>query len=218
MVRKYIYADESGDMTFTRGNGVSRYFVLTTIVLESHSVADSLTELRRDLAWQGIDTDGAFHAAEDKQIVRDAVFAVLQQGEFRIDATIMDKPKYNPRIRQDAVNFYRNTWYYHFRFLAPEVVFPNDELLVIAASIGVKKERAAFKAAIESVLLQVSPTNNFRCAMWLAASDTAIQIADYCSWAIWRKWERNDRRSYELVKNKIHSEFDLFRTSSRTYY
>lgn len=218
MVRKYIYADESGDMTFTRGRGASRYFILTSIVLEDHSLADALTELRRELAWSGIDANGGFHAAENQQVVRDAVFAILQGGEFRIDATIIDKPKAQPKIRQDAVQFYQYAWFYHLKHLAPRIASKGDELLVVAASIDLKRRHDDFKATVENVLLQVSPTREFRCAMWPAASDPSLQIADYCAWAIWRKWERDDHRSYELIKRKIRTEFNVFRTGRRLYY
>lgn len=218
MVRKYIYADESGDMTFTRGRGASRYFILTSIVLEDHSLATALTELRRELAWQGVDTKDGFHATNDKQATRDEVFKVLQQFEFRVDATIIDKPKAQPKIRQDTTQFYQYAWYYHLKHLASQVASKNDELLVVAASINLKRKLSAFKAAIEDVLWQVSPTRNFQCAMWSASSAPAIQAADYCSWAIGRKWESNNLRSYNLIKGKIRSEYDLFARGARTYY
>lgn len=44
------------------------------------------------------------------------------------------------------------------------------------------------------------------------------QIADYCSWAIQRKWESGDQRSYDLIRDKIRSEFDAFSTGSMYYY
>ena len=53
---------------------------------------------------------------------------------------------------------------------------------------------------------------------WPAASDPCLQVADYCCWAIGRKWERGDTRSYDLIATKIQSEFDLFRRGAARHY
>ena len=47
---------------------------------------------------------------------------------------------------------------------------------------------------------------------------TSIEIADYCNWAIFRKWERQDLRSYELIRSGLRSEFDIFKSGARHYY
>jgi len=41
---------------------------------------------------------------------------------------------------------------------------------------------------------------------------------DYCTWAIQRKWERNDSRSYGLIKQRITYEYDLWAHGRRNYY
>jgi hypothetical protein len=45
-----------------------------------------------------------------------------------------------------------------------------------------------------------------------------LQVADYATWAIQRKWERNDPRSYDQVKHLLGSEFDAFEPGQPTYY
>ena len=217
-MRKYVYADESGNFDFSRNRGASQYFILTTVTLDDHDVGNRLTELRRELAWEGVEVADGFHATEDLQAVRDEVFGVLQGGTFRVDATIIDKPKTYPSVRSDEWRFYRYAWSHHMKYVAPRVAGASDELLIIAASIGTKKQQSAVKSAIQDVMSQVSPTPDTQCAVWSAASDTSIQIADYCSWAIQRRWERNDWRSYNLLKSKIASEYDLFRSGTRTFY
>lgn len=57
-----------------------------------------------------------------------------------------------------------------------------------------------------------------RRAFWPAASDPCLQVADYCSWALQRKWEVADLRSYNLIAPKVQSEFDLFAAGKTTYY
>jgi hypothetical protein len=38
------------------------------------------------------------------------------------------------------------------------------------------------------------------------ASDPCLWAADYCTWAIQRKWERRDERAYELIAAAVASE------------
>src|SRR5688500_1461272 len=61
--------------------------------------------------------------------------------------------------------------------------------------------------AVQDVIRQVSPTTNFRTASWNAHSEPCLQVADYCCWALSRKWEKGDDRSYALIQHKIRSEF-----------
>ena len=159
-----------------------------------------------------------FHATSDSQYVRNEVFDVLQGGSFQIDATILDKPKALPRLTKSEWRFYKYAWFYHMKHVAPRVANKTDELLVVAATLGTKKQQSAVKAAIEDVMYQVSPTAGVHCALWSAASDASLQIADYCCWAIQRRWERKDTRSYNLIRDKIRSEYDLFRGGNKTFY
>ena len=217
-MRKYIYADESGNFDFTNNQKASRYFILTTVLIDDHSVERELLDLRRELAWNGITLPREFHATEDTQFVRDQVFGVLNKYEFRIDATILEKRKVAPHITSTEEVFYKYAWFYHMRYVAPRVTLPTDELLVIAASIGVKRKLRGFLHAIKDVVEQTSPARAIQIDMWPASVDPCLQVADYCSWAIQRKWESGDHRSYDLIESKIRSEFDLLKTGTTYHY
>lgn len=65
---------------------------------------------------------------------------------------------------------------------------------------------------------EVAPQTRFEAASWPASTDLCIQAADYCSWAVLRKWEGGDRRSYARIANKIGREYDLFQRGTVTYY
>jgi hypothetical protein len=218
MPRISVFADESGNFDFARKKGASRYFILTTIACPSFQVGDALLRLRREIAWEGHGTDSEFHATTDAQAVRDRVFAVLQEHSFRVDATILEKAKANPHTRSSEERFYKLAWWLHMKHVAPRVVRAHDELFVVGASLGVKKKRAVMHEAVKDVIQRVSPTSTFRTASWNAHSEPCLQVADYCCWAISRKWEQGDDRSYALIQNKIGSEFDVFRSGRTLYY
>jgi hypothetical protein len=71
---------------------------------------------------------------------------------------------------------------------------------------------------VDDVVRQVSPCASHRVAFWPAESDPCLQVADYCTWAIQRKWERGDTRSYDLIEDKIESEFDAWEIGANHYY
>lgn len=217
-MRKYIYADEAGNFDFSNGRGASRYFILTTVLFEDHGIETDLLDLRRELVWEGHNLPGAFHATKDRQVIRDRVFDLLKAHEFRIDATILEKRKVFPRVTQEEETFYRYAWFYHMSYVAPRVAKRPDELMVIASSIGTKGKFMNFRYAVQEVTRQTSTAGNIRVDMWQAAVEPCLQVADYCCWAIQRKWERGDYRSYNLIQPKILSEYDLLARESNVYY
>ncbi|ROP40714.1 DUF3800 domain-containing protein [Saccharothrix texasensis] len=222
MARRYLFSDESGDLQFRATSQVSRYFAVGTLLIEEPELGElrrALATARDELAWAKHGLDSTFHATTDSQYVRDAVFEALKPIDFRVDVTLIDKPKAQPKIRPDEPTFFRYAWYYHLKYLAPRTLKANDELLVVAASIGTKKGRAAFRGAIEEVMTQCVPFRVKRTlAFWRDESDFGLQAADYCTWAVMRAWERGDDRSLKLIRDKVYSEYDIFKSGTQTYY
>jgi Protein of unknown function (DUF3800) len=221
-VRKQIYcfADEAGNFDFkprSISKNASKYFVLTTLTTNACGVGDALLDLRRHLTINGHHLPSHFHASEESQAIRDEVFGVLGQHDFRIDATVFEKSKTRPNIAEDVGYFYKLAWYMHLKHVAPAIgTLLHRPILVVAASLTTNQRKARFHEAVQSVAEQVyTPITT---AMWASASDPCLWAADYCSWAIQRKWELGDTRSYDLIRDKIRSEFDVFRTGQTHYY
>jgi hypothetical protein len=218
MARISIFADESGNFDFSRKRDASRYFILTTIACPGYGVGDALLALRRDMAWEGIGVDSEFHATTDRLEVRARVFALLQRHPFRVDATILDKAKAQPKTRTSDETFYQYAWYYHLKHIAPRIVRANDELFVVGASLGTKKKRTLMHNAVREVVQQVTPTVHYRTASWSAQSEPCLQVADYCCWAVSRKWERGITAEYDLIAPRIATEYDLWSRGTKLYY
>ncbi len=220
--RRYLFSDESGDLQFRRSPNVSKYFAVGTLVIEEDALGvlrRKMARLRDELAWRRHGLDSAFHATTDTYDVRRNVFGLLEQLDFRFDITLFEKSKAVPRVRPDGPTAFRYAWYYHLRYVAPKVFAPGDEVLVVAASLGTKRERKEFRGAIEEVLTQCV---NYRVkrtlAFWRDESDFALQAVDYCTWAVMRKYERGDDQYYQQIKKKIVTEFDLFTPGTRHWY
>ena len=87
------------------------------------------------------------------------------------------------------------------------------------APIPVKKKAKAIEKAIKTTLTHMFPEKvKYRVLHHASKSSFGLQVADCCNWAIFRKWERGDTRSYDLISSRMGSEFEIFRTGRRTYY
>lgn len=214
---RYIFLDESGDLAFSERG--TRFFSLTSICLGDCTCGDELLELRRALAWEGTHLLEEFHATHDYQHVRDRVFASICQHDCRIDTTVVEKRKTANHLRVSEGRFYKQILFLHLKHVLNSVAERDDEMLVVCAALGTRREREVHLRNLRDVIAQTQPPNCLiRYAFWPAAIEPCLQVADYCSWAIHRKWERGDERSYNLIKDKIATEFDVFARGTRFFY
>lgn len=225
MASKYLFADESGNFDFRcheQYRGPTRFFAVGTLMMEGDDAVQALRTdllgLRDELVKSGTPHHGPFHCTEDPQIVRDAVFEVLQNHDFKVDVTILEKAKAMPRTRDTDATFYKYAWFYHFKYFSSRYFKPEDELMVVSAALGTKRTRAAFRTAVEDVVRQCcnwKVTKKF--GHWDSASDPCLQAVDYALWAVMRDVERGDNRSRILLEDKIASVYDLW-SIGRTFY
>jgi hypothetical protein len=218
MPNTFIFADEAGCFTFTRDANVSRYFILCTVTMDDCAIATDLLQLRRDLAWEGAERGEYFHATEDKQLVRDRVFDAITKRPFSIQATIMEKSKAQSQVRTDKPCFYQYGYFYHFKHGISRVLNSSSETLVTTASLGTRKEKIAFQDAVSKVMRQTHLSKQWKADFMPCHADPCLQVADYCAWAIQRRWEREDNRSYDLIKDRINYEYDLWSHGNTHYY
>jgi Protein of unknown function (DUF3800) len=200
----YLFGDEAGNFDFSSHPSASRYFILVTVTMSGWQSGDRVQALRRRLAWRGVHLGSVLHASEDPQAVRDEVFATLGQCDFLIDATVIEKASVPVGMR-GAQQLYGYAWREHFSRIAGEVAQEGDRLLAIASDLGTRKRRGAFHVAVDEAV-RASARCPHRVAFWPNMSEPCLVVADYCTWAIQRRWERDDRRSLELIANKIASE------------
>jgi hypothetical protein len=186
--------------------------------MDKCDVGQDLLLLRRELAWNRAPLGDYFHATADKQEVRDAVYKLIRDHNFSVHATIMEKSKAQSHIRSTHELFYKYGWLYLFRRgIAPHLT-SKDELLITAASVKTRKAQGVFTDAVNDVVQQHLPRPQWQTSFCPCACDPCLQVADYCTWAIQRKWERNDARSYNIIKDRITYEYELWEHGKTHYY
>lgn len=208
-----IASDESGNFDFSGGPRATKYLIVCTVTGDGFAFGDPLLNLRRALAFEGRHLTDGFHATTDPQAIRDRVFAEIPALRVRADATILEKAKAQPHLRGDAP-LLKMAWWLHFKYVVPRVLRREDRLLAVVASVGTKKSRGAYLEALRDVVRQVAPRPDHQVAFWRDESEPCLWVADYVAWAVQRKWESADARSYDLIAHLLKSEFDAWASGS----
>lgn len=214
----YIFLDEGGNFDFSPGG--TSHFTLSCVSRERpFPDYNEFISLKCDLVEQGTAIE-YFHASEDLQVVRDQVFDIIGRnlGGMRIDSVIVEKRKTHPSLR-DVAEFYPKMLGYLLSYLlSHQSLSPYTQVVVFTDRIPVTQKRNAVEKTVKITLSKMLPkTARYRVLHHDSKSNFQLQIADYCNWAIYRKWDRNDLRSYDLIKSAIKSEFDIFRTGKMMF-
>lgn len=204
----YLFFDESGNLDF--GPNGSRYFCVGTLATrEPAALERALGALRYELLAEGVELE-AFHATDDRQAVRDRVFAALTAaGGFDVDALVVDKARVPAALRDEA-RFYPEC---AERLLAP--VFarsfaahrdPGERVVVVTDRLPLKRTKQAVEKAFKLFIRRRLGARPFSVLHHASAAHAGLQAADYALWAVYRKWQGGDERSYALVAPFLRSE------------
>lgn len=212
----YLFFDESGNLDFSL-NGTKFYCFGGLTTRDPVALTHTLTELRYQLTSEGTGLE-AFHAAEDKQLIRNRVFdAIAKVGGFDFDAVIIEKRKANP-VLHEVARFYPQFAGYLLKHVFRRYNDPAERIVVITDRLPVKRHREAVEKTFKQFIKQELGERPFSIVHHSTAAHACLQAADYCMWAVYKKWNLGDVRSYDLVRRFVKSEFDIFRTGSEYFY
>ncbi len=217
---KYLFLDEGGNFDFAKTG--TDYLVATAVVADRPFHWDALLlELKYDLL-EGTHEPDYFHASEDRPATRKLVFNAICKSlnQFKIYSVILEKRKTHPKLQKiEAIYPTMLGWLVNYILHGVVLKAGNDQppnVVVITDRIPVNKHRKAVEKVVKETLATESPTLSYRVLHHDSKSCFGLQVADYCNWAIYRKWSAKDMNSYNLIQTAVVSEFDFFK-SGNTY-
>jgi Protein of unknown function (DUF3800) len=215
----YIFLDEAGNLDFS-ANG-TRWFVLTSVSMRRPFTATgALDAYKHDCLEYGLNTE-YFHCADDNNHVRGRVFDIITQsiGDFRIDSLVVEKPKTGPAMQADT-RFYPEMLGYLLKYVVPkEIAAGATEVIVITDLIPVNKKRRAVEKGVQKALATMLPEGmRYRILHHSSRSHFGLQVADYCCWAVYRKWQSGEAAYHERIAGGMRSEFEIFKSGKVLYY
>ncbi|MBI3415559.1 MAG: DUF3800 domain-containing protein [Verrucomicrobia bacterium] len=211
----YLFLDEAGNLDFSKQG--TKYFVLGGITKERpfHAYKE-LTELKYNLVERGMGLE-YFHAAEDNQSTRNQVFDIIEKNlaDVAVDSIIVEKQKVDAALC-DEERFYPKVLGTLLREILKNYLLAEfAEVIVFTDSLPVQRKRLAVEKGVKMTLAAMLPaTVRYRVLHHASKSNMDLQIADYCTWAIYRKWNRQDARSFQRVQAAVRREWDVLQAGT----
>jgi hypothetical protein len=202
----YVFFDEAGDLDFGRF-GTSYFLCGILVTYDPWPLMQALGDLREEV-FRGAFIQRAFHAAEDKQAVRDRVFETIC-GVGGFDAHIFVTQKVDvPTPYKDPPRFYTFMADFALRMVLER--HPNDEpIFVVTDELPLNSKREAVVKGLKTSLAALLPGREFRIEHHSSGTQACLQAIDYLTWAVFRRLERTDDRSYVLIRTYIVQEVQL---------
>ena len=215
----YIFLDEAGNFDFSVKG--TRYFVLTSVsTIRPFSWFKPLDDFKFDCIEYGLENE-YFHCTNDNKYVRGRVFDIIGDhlGAMHIDGLVVEKRKVDPALRVDG-RFYPEMLGYLLSFVMPrELTADTDTVIVITDTIPVSRRRRAIEKGIRSALTKMLPGGiKYRILHHNSRSHYGLQVADYCCWAIYRKWQAGETTWFDQVRTAVQSERNIFRDQTTYFY
>lgn len=211
----FAFLDESGEFVFRPQAG--NYLVFAAVVTPNPLLFNQeLHEAKYELMKQGHILE-RFHAAEDKQFIRDRVFQILSSSkEYSIHSVVVRKNRVNPVLHRYGV------YSIAYRTLLRYLVGGGrvKEIHLIVDTVPDKRHQTVLMQTLEQRAKEAIETRNipYTLCHHNSAAHVLLQAADYCAWAIYKKWHAGDRRAYDLIRGRITNEYDIFLRGDQDYY
>jgi len=216
----YVFIDVSGNYDYSP-TGTMSLVITSTLCTDINPGVLELYAVKHEVIDQGIDIE-YFHAAEDRQPVRDKVFDVISGlTHLRIDSIIVEKSKVDPNLRP-LNKFYPTMVEYLLQYpfdpRGIDVTHFDKVLIFMDRELARAREREALIKAVKLSLAHHTQGVPYTLSMHSSASHPYLQIVDYCSWAVYVKRERGEMRPFNQIKNLVRSEFLIYQNKKAKWY
>ncbi|MBI5954438.1 MAG: DUF3800 domain-containing protein [Chloroflexi bacterium] len=226
----YVYIDEGGDFNFSP-SGTKVYTITAVITHVPWECLNDISQLRHSIL-SGVTHPGLlgpdylerclsvkFHASEDKQVVRDSFFGIISNmnhDHIAAHSIVVKKNRANPSFRE-PYKFYSRVTSYLLDYIFKK--YEYSKLCIFVDGLPVNKQKDTFLKAMKSEIKAKQPKKDFSVYFPPSNSNAYLQISDYINWAIFKKWECGDTRSYDLIRKFLRApELDLFSRGDGTEY
>lgn len=204
----YIFLDESGDLVF--GPKGTRYFVLTSVSMyRPFPVCEALDSYKHYSLERDVDIE-YFHCSNDSKNIRKGVFEkIIRNLEgMHIDCLVIDKSKITAPALREEKRFYRETLICLLKDVLPrERSAGAEKIIVITDTVPVKRQKKTVERGIKNSLAkELPPVMECQILHHSSRSHYGLQVADYCCWALFRKWENEDSTYYDRISGAVRGE------------
>jgi len=211
----YIFVDEAGDMDFSL-KGSKHYMFNFLIKKRPFNIHEYISNYRYSLLERNLDPLNdtrldieAFHACEDNKYIKDEIFNIIStfdKESVKSYSYILEKPKVDPSKRQEKDKFYIDNLNFAIHKLLDKLNIDKN-FVVITDRLPVLKNKNKQVSALKKGIKEYIKSNNLNIRYDIfhhcSASSVNLQIVDYISWAVFRKYERNQDIYYKRIEKYL---------------
>lgn len=209
----YIFLDESGDLGFDfKKKKTSKFFVVTCLFTgDKRPFEKIIKKTHSELKKKYKRRFGTLHAVKEKPITRQRLLKRLNEKECVIMTIYLNKKKVYTKLQDEKQVLYNYvTNILLDRIYLKKIIPVKDTIELIASRRETNKFlNENFKNYLNS---QVRDRHgiDIRIQVRTPFEEKTLQVVDFVSWAIFRKYEYGDDSYYNIIKNKISEENPLF--------
>ncbi len=207
-----ILLEESGDLGFSFDKGSSQYFLVTIIFTENKRKLERVArQVFCTLTKKECRNRSSLHAYHEQPTTRLRLLKMLQGTDCKILVIILNKKRIYTKLQDEKIVLYNFITNILLDRLFTKKPFDITEKVVLLAS---RRETNVFLNENFKNYLTTSVTDHHKIKIEVNIAkhqdDKALQVADFVSWAIFRKIEHGDESYYNIIKSLIIDESSLF--------
>jgi len=226
----YIFVDEAGDIDFSIKG--SAYYMFTFLVKKRpFQVHEEIANYRYSLLERNIYEKNekrldieAFHACEDNKYIKKKIFNIISTfntQNVKSYCYILEKNRVQPLKREEKDKFYISNLSYSIKRLLTKLQIKTN-FIIITDRLPVHKNKnkqiGALKKGIKEYLRNNKIDVRYDIFHHCSASSSNLQIVDYISWAIFRKYERNELEYHKQIEKYILEEELMTKGRNEKFY
>ena len=205
---KYLFLDESGELGFD--NKSSKYFVITLLVCDERelgSIRRIIKKVRKKLIKKKIKRLPELKGNNSNNKVRKEVLERLANTKTEIFIVILNKLKVYEYLKEKKDKLYN----YLSNLIINECSFDTKNIcLIVDRSKSTRSLRADFDNYLRFKLKEKLTSCNLIIKHENSQRENCLQVLDFASWAIFRRYEHKDEEFYNIIKDKISIKKEIF--------
>ena len=210
----YIFMDESGCLGFNFNKPkTSNHFIITFLMTNNDKILDKIVNktFRAIPPKKRRNHVGSLHCNKEDNKTRAKLFSLLKDKDVSVMVISLNKHKVYTKLQDEKTILYNYVTNMLLNRIAEKRLLPTKDKITLIASRRETNRflNENFKNYLET---QVSATHKILMDVVIkpATSDKGLQVVDFVSWAVFRKYEHNDDYFYNTIKNLIIEERGLF--------
>ncbi len=209
----YIFLDESGDLGFNfKKLKTSKYFVVAFLFVENkRSIEKIVKKTHAELKKKYKRRFGVLHSVKEKPITRQRLLRRLNEKDCAIMTIYLNKRKVYTKLQDEKQVLYNYvTNILLDRIYSKRLVAGKDKITIVAS----RRETNRYLNENFKTYLNNQAKNHHKVEVEAVIKtpfeEKSLQVVDFVSWAIFRKYEYGDDSYYNIIRNKIVEENPLF--------